>query len=471
MCYFMNILPLVNHYGQLINTCLSKNPFFHQIEERIGEIGDELTLDILREIIESIDGEFRESDERKNNFYIHRYATRTLITSLGIIEFTKTYYKSKRPVNGKHVFMSYIEEVFGVEKWAKMTLSAEAELIRVATETNMEYAAKNALRGVTISRQAISAKVRKLNINPDIEVRRTTAVPEALYIEMDEVHANLQEKKKKRKGANKNKIVPAAFVHEGHKESFVKRKELKNPYYFASSQLSYEDLYHHIYHYCDQRYDLDKVKHIFVSGDGASGIKTYDSCFPNAIYVLDKFHYRKALNYLFKKDQLLTKLADDYLRNQMIDEFKQLCHLQIGQFPHQEDEMNKKMNYLINNIPGIINQKHKAYNCPASVEGVISHKYAKYITSRPFGFSRDGLENKIQLLTRQANNLDFSTETFARFKYEDNYYKHSHIHKHQNLKWHKPKHHPKYKYLNLIHHIPALVYKNVGTAKLIKSIL
>ena len=99
----MNILPLITHYGQLINSLLSKNPLFHQIEERIGDLGDELTLDILRGIIESIDEEFRESKERKDNFYIHRYTSRTLITSLCIIEFTKTYYKSKKPVDGKHI--------------------------------------------------------------------------------------------------------------------------------------------------------------------------------------------------------------------------------------------------------------------------------------------------------------------------------------------------------------------------------
>ena len=459
----MNILPLVTHYGQLINSLLSKNPLFHQIEERIGDFGDELTLDILRGIIESIDQEFRDSEERKKSYYIQRYTTRTLITSLGIIEFTKTYYKSKKPIDGKYEFFSYIEEVFGVEKWAKMTLSAEAQLIKVATETNMEYAAKNALRGVTVSRQAISAKVKKLNVNPILNVERVHETPEVLYIETDEVHANLQD--------SRNKIVPVSFVHEGHKESFTKRKELKNPHYFASSLLTYEELYHHVYDFCDKKYDLSKVKYIFVSGDAGSGIKTYDSCFPNAIYVLDKFHYRKALNYIFKRDPHNTKLADDYLRARMIDEFRTLCKMQMELHPKQEQRMTDQMEYLINNIDGIINQRHEKYLCPASMEGVISHKYAKYITSRPFGFSKDGLENKIQLLTLQANKGSFDTKQYARFKYEDNYYKHSHIHKHESVKWYKPKNNPKFKYLNVTHNIPALVNKNLGVSKLIKSVI
>ena len=43
---------------------------------------------------------------------------------------------------------------------------------------------------------------------------------------MDEIHANLQHEG--------NKICPAAIVHEGHEEDFVKRKKLKNKYFLLS---------------------------------------------------------------------------------------------------------------------------------------------------------------------------------------------------------------------------------------------
>ena len=70
-----------------------------------------------------------------------------------------------------------------------------------------------------------------------------------------------------------NKICPCAIVHEGYEEDFVKRKKLKNIHYFASSKLTYEELWEVIFDYVDKKYDIDKFKVIFVSGDGANGIK------------------------------------------------------------------------------------------------------------------------------------------------------------------------------------------------------
>ena len=60
--------------------------------------------------------------------------------------------------------------------------------------------------------------------------------------------------------------------------------------------------------------------------------------------------------------------------------------------------MIKVQNFLINNIEGIINQHHPLYKCPCSMEGHISNKYAKFITSRPHSYSEDVLENVVQLL-------------------------------------------------------------------------
>ena len=67
---------------------------------------------------------------------------------------------------------------------------------------------------------------------------------------MDEIHANLQH--------GGNIICPCAIVHEGYEEDFVKRKKLKNIRYFASSKLTYEELWEVIFDYVDKKYDIDK---------------------------------------------------------------------------------------------------------------------------------------------------------------------------------------------------------------------
>lgn len=80
----------------------------------------------------------------------------------------------------------------------------------------MSQATKHALRNTVVSRSTVSKKIKVL----DDSITRTTNQPDILYIEMDEIHANLQ--------YGGNKISHCAIVYEGYKEDFVKRKRLKN---------------------------------------------------------------------------------------------------------------------------------------------------------------------------------------------------------------------------------------------------
>ena len=414
----MNIISLFNSFVNHLNNILNNNLFLYELEHNISNSTNTLNLDILRNILEYLDLEYKNSKERKDKYYVQQTRERTLITSLGLITFNKTYYKSKNKINGKYVYYSYLEDCLGIDKWAKMSLSCEVNLINNALDNGMTWASVNTIPNYSISRQTISTKIKNINFNyfENIIKRQT---PKILYIEADEVHANLQSRNK----GTKNKIVPVILTHEGHKEDFVKKKELKNTHYIASSILKTDKLWEETYKYLDTVYDLNKVDKIFLSSDGGSWITGYDIAFPNIIFVLDKFHYKKALNYIFKKEPNITNIADNYLRSKMINEFKILVKTQYKLYPDQKNEMIKKQNYLINHIDGIINQNHPDYKCPCSMEGHISNKYAKFITSRPHSYSKDGLENITQLLTMKANKIRLTEEIYYKFKTGESTYK------------------------------------------------
>lgn len=414
----MNIISLFNSFVNHLNNILNNNLFLYELEHNISNSTNTLNLDILRNILEYLDLEYKNSKERKEKYYVQQTRERTLITSLGLITFNKTYYKSKNKINGKYVYYSYLEDCLGIDKWAKMSLSCEVNLINNALDNGMTWASVNTIPNYSISRQTISTKIKNINFNyfENIIKRQT---PKILYIEADEVHANLQSRNK----GTKNKIVPVILTHEGHKEDFVKKKELKNTHYIASSILKTDKLWEETYKYLDTVYDLNKVDKIFLSSDGGSWITGYDIAFPNIIFVLDKFHYKKALNYIFKKEPNITNIADSYLRSKMINEFKILVKTQYKLYPDQKNEMIKKQNYLINHIDGIINQNHPDYKCPCSMEGHISNKYAKFITSRPHSYSKDGLENITQLLTMKANKIRLTEEIYYKFKTGESTYK------------------------------------------------
>ena len=414
----MNILSLFNSFVNHLNKILNNNLFLHELEHNIFNSTNQLNLDIIKNILEFLDLEYKHSNERKSKYYVQQTRQRTLITSLGLITFNKTYYKSKYKINDKFEYYSYLEDYLGIDKWAKLSLSAEVKLINNALDNGMSWSSKNTIPNYQVSRQTISTKIKNINYN-HFETLSKKQTPKILYIEADEVHANLQSKNP----GIKNKIVPVILTHEGHKEDFVKKKELKNPHYISSSILKTDKLWEETYKYLDSVYDLDKVEKIFLSSDGGSWITGYDIAFSNIIFVLDKFHYRKALNYIFKKEPLITEIADGYLREKMIDDFKTLVKFQCKLYPDQKDKIIKQQNYLLNHIDGIINQHHPDYKCPCSMEGHISNKYAKFITSRPHSYSLDGLENITQLLTMKANNIKLTEEIYYKFKTGESVYK------------------------------------------------
>ncbi len=57
------------------------------------------------------------------------------------------------------------------------------------------------------------------------------------------------------------------------------------------------------------------------------------------------------------------------------------------------------------------------------MEGHVSNKYARYITSSPFAFSPKGLESKLKLLVMQANHTELTFDGYLEMKYGKNTYK------------------------------------------------
>ena len=408
----MEIISLINEFTNNFNKTFQNNLTPFNLESKIRDVGDTFTLKLYESFLNYIDEKFKYSEERKNLYYIKETRKRTLITSIGCIVVNSTSYVHRYT---KQRFV-LLREILDLKPYQRLTNEAEYQLIKYAMDENMSQSARHALRNTIISRSTVSKKLAKLDGSINETITKSTNQPDVLYIEMDEIHANLQH--------GGNNICPCAIVHEGYVEDFVKRKQLKNIRYFASSYLTYEELWEVVFDYVNKRYDIDKFKVIFVSGDGAPGIKNYTNCFPKAKFVLDPFHYiKKHLRYIFKDNFELRNIADGYIRNDLIDDFKLLVQSQIKKYPGQEKYMKEHMNYIINNLDGIKNQHDKDYKVHCSMEGHINQGFARYITSSPYGFSKRGLENKLKLLVYHANKHDLTIEDYYSLKYGTDSYK------------------------------------------------
>ena len=407
----MNIISLINEITNSFNESFKNNLTPLNLESKIRNVGDLFTLKLYESFLNYFDKQFKNSKERKKEYNIKQTRVKTLITSIGVIKVNSTSYYNKET----NEYYVPLRDILHLKPYQRLTNEAEYQLIKYAMEENMSQSARHALRNTVVSRSTVSKKIKVLDGSIIEDITRENTQPDILYIEMDEIHANLQ------KGGNK--VCPCAIVHEGYEEDFVKRKKLRNVRYFASSKLSYEELWEVIFDYVNKKYDIDKFKVIFVSGDGAPGIKNYTNCFPNAKFVLDQFHYvKKHLKYIFKNDKELRDLADDYIRNDLIDNFKELVNSQIKKYPEQEKYMKEHMNYIINNLEGIKNQDDDDYKVHCSMEGHVNQGFARYITSSPYGFSEQGLENKLKLLVYHANKHELTIEDYYNLKYGNNNY-------------------------------------------------
>ena len=192
----MNIISLFNSFVNHLSKILENNLFLHELEHNISDSTYSLNLDILKQILEYLDLEYKNSKQRKDLYYVQQTRPRTLITSLGLITFNKTYYKSKNKINGKYQYYSYLEDYLGIDKWAKLSLSCETNLINNAIDNGCSWASKNTIPNYIISRQTISNKIKNINYNY-IDTPQKRKTPKILYIEADEIHANLQSRKEK----------------------------------------------------------------------------------------------------------------------------------------------------------------------------------------------------------------------------------------------------------------------------------
>ncbi|QOX63413.1 hypothetical protein FRZ06_08625 [Anoxybacterium hadale] len=71
--------------------------------------------------------------------------------------------------------------------------------------------------------------------------------------------------------------------------------ETAEPEIFRWNVQESEELWNEVADYIDTAYDYDKIEKIYLSGDGASWIKSGATIINKSIFVLDRYHLHKAV--------------------------------------------------------------------------------------------------------------------------------------------------------------------------------
>jgi len=360
-----------------------------ELAERIEETSKDFGKKLLIYIIEKLDESIRNDVSRKRSWYVERYDTRKIHTSMGTLEFTRTYYVSKYGKKKKYAYL--LDEMLGINKYERIDKKVEAKILVYANELSYEKAGKLFDEDLEFSKQTVRNKVQKFgnSIIPKEEVREKK-VREYLYIDADEDHVALQ--------SGKNKINKLIYVYEGKLEESKGRNCLINKRVFGSVEKSSEDLWLEVLDYLDTNYELEKVKKIYIQGDGAKWIKTGVSWIEKSLHVIDMFHLNKELTKLSGgnlnegKGKVLKELIYLKDKEKFLIESKEILESEKDEKRHEKKK--KALGYIKNQWTGIEEFiKHKeTHKLGCSAEGHVSHIMASKMSSRPKGWSISGLE-------------------------------------------------------------------------------
>lgn len=402
---------IINNFSEIIKKNKPINPNENKVFNyiKILDTLDERICDIAKKsliaIFDSLDRGFKNSPERRHRYHIKAHATRTIMTIFGEITYKKTIYQHKH----NYTSFCFIDDYLGLKKYdyfdpyikatvleyaANYPCTKVAKMIndliekRIHLKEPFQYISKQTIRNIILSSPISKPNTKELE------------TPENLYVMADEKFVPTQNNN------HEDVMIKSIVIFDG-REKKNKRTNLLHKYIFAN--YNSKDLINEFLNYLYYHYDLDKVKNIFIMGDGASWIKNlrWDLKPNNNVNIsfnLDKFHFKQALHHI-ALDTNIEEMLKLYVLSNSKNDFIKCCDDLVNSFPYRLDTIESKKQYILNNWNYINNLYENDLYCP--MESQISHNLADLLTSRPKAYSLKTLDKllKLRLLFKNNHNI------------------------------------------------------------------
>ena len=313
-----------------------------------------LGLSLIEEELQSYDELLRKRQDLRKGWYIERRDETKLLTSLGEICYSRTYFHNKE--TGEYCYL--LDHLMGLESHARISEDADEDHV------SLQYLEKK-------------GDIKKPRIN--------TVMPKLIYVYED-------------------------VNFDGSKH------ELVNCHYFGGDYAGTEGtkaLWQEVFAFVAESYDEEVLEKIYINGDGADWIRTGAGMHAKARFVLDRFHMHK---YIISATSHLKDSAQD-ARSEIYraingkrkwaaeEAFDKILHVIESETKAKAVESAK--NYILGNWAGImesVRAKDKSLQC--SAEGHVSHIYLDRMSSRPLGWSRTGADKMARLRIYRQNKRD-----------------------------------------------------------------
>jgi hypothetical protein len=395
---------------------------------------------ILRKTFEKMDNAFRNSPDRTERYYVKNTRNRTIITIFGEVTYRRTEYIDR--TTGKPYV--YVDEEIGLFRRQRYdsTIAALAydayshhiSMIEVGKQIGDRIAGFriDPDRGkYAISRQQIFNMINRFS-SIKTKPPKAEETPETLYIMADEKYIHLQQEMEKwrnrliregysikeigkfEKTKHFSEMVKLAVMFTGRKKLLKKsgeplkrpRWELTDTHYMAFPHDT-KNFWPQVFDEISSIYDMDKVKRIYILGDGAEWIRAGVNEMTNANckvkFALDRYHLSKKINTI-TKETVYRKFLTDYVRNGDRSSF-----LAIAESLYSDTEMPDKVqdavNYILKHMnAAVIMNKEVKIGC--GMEQAISHVLASPFTCIPKAYVSNHLHTYVQARMFHKNSQD-----------------------------------------------------------------
>ena len=366
----------------------------------------ELVKRVVISTFEEIDCAFKNSVFRTSKYYINKSnVKRTLITIVGEITFSRTYYKSKH--SNKKFF--FLDDSLKLPKYDHYDPVVKAIAVDNAVHTSQSQSARftsafigdishfmdNSLIN-QIPRQSIFNWIKEWH-TPDI-VPASIDTPETLYVMTDEKYIGAQD-------IEKDIMVKCFVTFEDVINVSKNRRHLINRSVFSCYDTNAWPLF---MDFIAKRYDFSKIKNIALLSDGGTWIKTGLSELKldanNTVkFYLCEFHFKQAIHHITTNQDERKELLNIFNNKKKKDFINKVNEI-IDNNPNRKEIIIKKLNYIINNYTAI--KSMLELNIGSSMESHISHLIASFFSSRPKGFSTKRIKQYLKLNDYKNNGLN-----------------------------------------------------------------
>ena len=381
-----------NNIKNLTANSESFGEFVLNLEEVLHELG----RTICEEVLEGIDKEIKNDEDRKKSWEVKRKdEIGTITTIFGKIEYDRTYYKSKE--NGKHRHL--VDEFVGIGQHERLSEDVIIRSLEEVTDSSYKKTGKSVILTEELSKQTIMNMVKdveeiKYKSNPLAEKKQVNK----LYIEADEDHVPLQSG-----GIAMPRLV---YVHEGIEKVGKTRNKLKNTRYFGGIYQETEELWLEVAQYIDDTYDIGNIEKIYLAGDGAAWIRQGLGWIVNSKFVLDKYHLKKyilkATGHVPELRQELKDAIDEADKEMLKEVYKKILSVTVEET--KKESVKDARRYMLNNWDGIEIYETDSYDVVGcSAEGHVSHILSDRLSSRPMGWSKVCVDRMTRLRVYREN--------------------------------------------------------------------